>query len=202
MHEAGTLSEITTRDRHSKVDAKTLAQIWRIGLGPTQQTLKTTTQVGIRHAVNLLTHRYKTYIIHGYNARRLNMKIYFDTLFPKFRSLNKNTCAQLFTNTEFIILHPSKSNAGAGNCLREIIDDIGITINMRFDNAVDFLREGTELMNSIKKHYINWNVTKPYIQYHNRVEDGIKRIKLKRKSTMQRTGYSPRQWDYGMKHDA
>ena len=34
--EVDTFSEITTKERHSKLDAKTLAQIWRIGLGPAQ----------------------------------------------------------------------------------------------------------------------------------------------------------------------
>ena len=155
LDEAATVSAITTKERHYKVDTKILEQIWRIGLCPAQQTLKTTTQVGIRHAVHPLTHRYKTYIIHGYNVRCLNMTIYFDTLFPKIRSLNVKKCAQLFTDTEFISLHPSKSMAEAGNCLNEFIDDIRMPMNMHFDHAVEFLGEGTELMNSIKKHYIN-----------------------------------------------
>ena len=101
-----TVSKITTKGRHSKVDAKTLAQICRTGLGTVQQSLKTTTQVGVRHNVHPLTRRYKMDIIHGCNARGLNTTIYFDTLFPKFISLNGNTCAQLFTDTEFISLHP------------------------------------------------------------------------------------------------
>ena len=67
-----------------------------------QQTLKNTTWVGIIHAVHPSTRWYKTDIIHGYNDRRLNTKMYFDTLLPKFRSLNGNTFAQLFTDTEFI----------------------------------------------------------------------------------------------------
>ena len=108
-------------------------QRWRIGLGPAQQTLETTSKVGIRHAVHSLTCRYKTDIIHGYNIRRSNTKMYFDTLFPKFRSLNGNTRAQLLSDTEFISLHPSKSKAESGKCLNTFIDDIGIPMNMRFD---------------------------------------------------------------------
>ena len=122
--EAATVLEITTIERYSKVDAKKMAQRWRIGLGPAQHTLKTTTQVGIRHNFHPLTRRYMTDIIHGYNARRLNTTTNFDTLFPKFRSVNGNTCAQLFTDTEFISLHSSNSKVEAGNCLDEVIDDI------------------------------------------------------------------------------
>ena len=138
-----------------------MAQICRIGLGPSQQTLNTTTQVGIIQTVHPLTRRYKTDIIHAYNARRLNTAMYFDTLFPKFISLNKNTCGQLFTDTEFIILHPSKSKAEAGNFLNKFIDDIGIPINKRFDHTAELLGDGSEFMKSTKKHSINWNVIEP-----------------------------------------
>ena len=110
--------------------------------------------------------------------------MYFDTLFPKFRSLNGNICAQLFTDTEFISLHPSKSKTEAVNCFNEYIDDIGIPMNMRFDHAAEFLGAGTEFMNSIKKHSINWNVTEPFSHWKNCVEDGIKQINLICKSNM------------------
>ena len=69
--------------------------------------------------------------------------MYFFTLFPKFGSLNGNTCAQLFTYTEFISLHTLESKAEAGNYLNELIDDIGITMNMRFDNAADLFHPKT-----------------------------------------------------------
>ena len=36
LDEAAAVAEITTKERHSKVYAKTLAQIWRIRLGPAQ----------------------------------------------------------------------------------------------------------------------------------------------------------------------
>ena len=150
---------INTKECHYKVDDKTLTQRWRIGLGPAQQTLNTTTHVGIRHSFHPLARRYKTDIIYGYNTSRLNTTIYFDTLFPKFGSLNRNTCAQLFTDTEFISLHPSKSKVEAGNCLNIFINDTEILMNTHFDNAEEFLGEGTETMNIIKKHSIDWNVT-------------------------------------------
>ena len=69
--------------------------------------------------------------------------MYFDTLFPKFRSLNGNTCAQLFTDTTFISLHPTKLKAEAGNFINKFIDDIGILMNIGIDHAAWFLREGT-----------------------------------------------------------
>ena len=66
--EAAAISKITTNKRHSKVDAKTMAQIWRTRLGPVNQTLKTITQVEIRHAFHPFNRRYNMDIIHGYSA--------------------------------------------------------------------------------------------------------------------------------------
>ena len=113
--------------------------------------------------------------------------MYFDTLFPKFRSLNGNTCAQLFTYTEFISLYPSKSKEEAENCLNKFIDDIGIPMNMRFDHAAYFLGEGNEFMKRVNKRSINRNINEPYSHWQNRAEDGIKRFTLIQKITMQRT---------------
>ena len=82
--------------------------------------------------------------------------MYFDTLF----SNNKNTCAQVFTYIEFIMLQTLKSKVEVGKFLNKLIDDIRIPMNMLFDHAAEFLGEGTEFTKSIKKHSINWNNTK------------------------------------------
>ena len=58
------------------------------------------------------------------------MTIYVDKLFSKFGSLNGNTCAHIFTDTESIRLHTSNSKAEAGYCLNEFIDDIRIPMNV------------------------------------------------------------------------
>ena len=64
-YQAATVLAITTNERHYKVDDKIVAQRWSIGLDPAQYTLKTTIQVGVRHAVYPLTHWYNTDLIHG-----------------------------------------------------------------------------------------------------------------------------------------
>ena len=50
-----TASDITTEERHYKVHAKTLAQIWSIVLSSLHQTLKTTAQVGLDTMSNHLS---------------------------------------------------------------------------------------------------------------------------------------------------
>ena len=61
------------------------------------------------------------------------------------------------------------------NFLTSFIDDIGITMNVGLDHAVEFLGEITEFINSVKNQSIDWNVTEHYSHWKNRAEDGIKR---------------------------
>ena len=191
-----------TNERHTtKVGYRDLARRWNIGLESAKRTLQTTTQVGIRQAVHPLSRRYKTDLIHGSNARRLQSQWYSDTLFSKFKSLNGNTCAQIFTDTKMPSVHPTTTKADAGYCLEEFIDDVGIPSNLRFDGAREHLGPNTPFMKTIKRNHISWNVVEPYSHWQNRAEDMIKKLKLRWKSTRRRTGCSPRLWDYGMVHE-
>ena len=74
----------------------------------------------------------------------------------------------IFTDTEFISLHPSKSKTDVGYCINEFIDDTIIQMNMRFDHAAEFLGERNEFMKIINEHSINWNINEPYSRWKNR----------------------------------
>ena len=78
-----------TKEPHARVTPEDLAKRWRIGLQIAKQTLGVTTQLGIRHAVNPLTRRYRTDFLHSSNARRIEGKWYGDTLFSKCTSYDE-----------------------------------------------------------------------------------------------------------------
>jgi len=198
----GSRISAVTEERHSKVGYSELARRWRISLDSAKQTLKTTTQIGVRTAVHPLTRRYKTGLIHGHNARRLQSQWFTDTLFSKFKSLNGNTCAQLFTDTGMVTIHPAVSKSAAGDCLEEFIDEVGIPSNLLFDGASEHLGPNTTFMKAVKKHAINWRVIEPHSHWQNRAEDMIKKVKHRWKTTQSRIRCSPRLWDYGIVHEA
>ena len=54
------IASTTTSDRHCDISPETLSEKWRIGLKTARETLRITTQQGIRQAVRPLTHRYRT----------------------------------------------------------------------------------------------------------------------------------------------
>jgi hypothetical protein len=88
------------KNRHSRVTPETVARILRCGLETAKNTLQSTTQRGVRHAIHPLHRRYQVDHL-NLNRRRLNDTFYMDTLFSKVTLMNGNVCAQLITNGKF-----------------------------------------------------------------------------------------------------
>jgi hypothetical protein len=90
-------SYIGARNRHSHVSVEEVARKFKCGIEAARQTLKATTQLGVRHTIHPLHRRYRV-DTHNFYRRRLNDVFYSDTLFSKVRSINGNVCAQVYTN--------------------------------------------------------------------------------------------------------
>ncbi len=110
-----------SNNRHSSVSNENLSERWNIGLQQAKQTLKVTTQRGVRSAIMPLSRRYRT--DHMYQERKLrNQKFYTDTLFGKYKSLTDNTCLQIFANeSHFVKAYPMETKAMAGAALRQFV---------------------------------------------------------------------------------
>ena len=86
-----------------------------------KQTIKVTTQQGVRSAILPLSRRYRTDRM--YNQRKLRgQRFYTDTLIGKYKSLNNNTCAQIFANESFFAkAYPMEKKSMVGVALRQFI---------------------------------------------------------------------------------
>ena len=67
-------------------------------------------------------------------------------------------------------------------------------MNSIFDHASEQLGAKSFFMTSMKKHSINWKVTKSYTHWQNQAEDGIQRIKLDGSTLCEELATHP---DYG-----
>ena len=85
------IANTTSRNRHCDISPKSLSQKLRIGLNTAHDTLKVTTQQGIRQAVHPITRRYRTDTM-SLKIRRLRATVYTDTGFINTESLAQNTC--------------------------------------------------------------------------------------------------------------
>ena len=200
-HRDPTVSFIGSKDRHSQVNAETVAKRFRCGIETAQKTLKATTQRGVRQAMHPLNRRYRVDHL-NLTRRRLNDTFYMDTLFSKVKSLAGHTCAQLITNGTFTRVYPmaSKASANIAAALAEFIDDVGIPDTLVCDLASEQTGKNTEVMQLIRRMHIKMRMAEKGrgITQNHRAEAEIREVKTKWKTRMRSNQVPSRLWDYGL----
>jgi hypothetical protein len=186
---------IESARRHSNVTAEDLAKKWHVGLETARQTLKVTTQYGIRHSEQLMGQRFRTDIFH-LNHNYLQTRMYTDTLFSKVLSIKGNKCAQVFCNEDFIKVVPMTSKSHAGRALKDLIDEVGVPTQILADGAAELTKENTEFMQTVRRYHINLRHTEPYTPRQNFAERMIKELKRKWRHRMVIRSIPTRLWDY------
>ena len=154
-HRDVNISFVGSKDRHSQVNAETVARKFRCGIETAQRTLKTTTQRGVRHSIHPLHRCYRVDHL-NLHRRRLDDTFYMDTLFSKVKSLNGRTCAQLITNGNFTCIYPmeSKASSNIAQALTEFIDDVGIPGTLMCDLATEQTGKNTDVMKLVRRFQI------------------------------------------------
>ncbi|KAI2490038.1 Reverse transcriptase (RNA-dependent DNA polymerase) [Fragilaria crotonensis] len=200
-HREVNVSFVGSKERHSQVNAETVARKFRCGLETAQRTLKTTTQRGVRQSIHPLHRRYRVDHL-NLHRRRLNDTFYMDTLFSKVKSLNGHTCAQLITNGTFTRIYPmeSKSSHNIAQALSEFVDDVGIPGTLICDLASEQTGKNTEVPKAIRRFHIRLlpaEKGRGTTQNH-RAETEIREVKTKWKTRMREHQVPTRLWDYGL----
>jgi hypothetical protein len=138
-----------TQERHHTLTAEGLAKKWNIGLRTARNTIKATTQLGVRSAIGPLTRRYRTDLLQS-KYRRLNTTFYTDTLFAKCKSIAGNSVAQIYTDGKgFVHVDPRSSKSLAGLTLDAFAEDIGIPRCIIFDGAAEQTGKNSNFQKSI-----------------------------------------------------
>jgi hypothetical protein len=104
---------IMSNDRHSKVTAEDLVRTWNIGLQTAKDTLKATTQRGVRTSTRPMSRRVRVDHM-DLHVRRVPGSWYCDTVLARVKSLLGNICANVFTNGRFTKVVPMQSRKEAG----------------------------------------------------------------------------------------
>ncbi len=81
-HREVSLSFVGSKDRHSHVNAETVARKFRCGIETAQRILKTTTQCGVRQTIHPLHRQYRVDHL-NLHCRQIDDTFYMDTLFSK-----------------------------------------------------------------------------------------------------------------------
>ena len=193
------VSAISLNQRHTRVTAEEIARKFHCGLQTAQNTLKATTQMGIRHAIHPLSRRYRTDIMQS-RLRRLAGTWFADTMFSTCKSLNGKTCAHVFTNGKFVYLEPITSKREVGLALQSFGHDVGIPQTLVFDGSQEQCGPKTEFMKFIRNHEIQWRIIEPHSHWQNKAEGMIREIRKKWRAMCQRRKVPRRLWDYALVH--
>ena len=189
---------VITSNRHHAVTPELLAKKWGCGLQTARNTLRHTTQFGVRSAIGPLTRRYRTDLLQLHHTR-LNTTIYTDTMFAKVKSLKGHTCAQVFTDGKgFIHAIPMKSKKDAGTALRTFIQDFGIPRVLAYDGAKEQVGPGTEFQKSLRAYHIKDHTSEPDTPNQNRAEAAIRELKRRWKQRIMKRRVPKRLWDFGI----
>ena len=184
-------------DRHAKIDAINLAEIFGIGFNRAQATLFATTQRGVRSAILPISRRYRADRMYG--IKRLNGKFSTDTLYGICKSLRGYVASQIYSHKcGFVVPYHMKAINGenVGTSLGNFIHEYGVPERLTFDGAAIQVGKSTKFMNYIRKHYIDYHVSSPRRPNENPVEGSIREIKKRAYRLKSKYGVPDRLWDF------
>ena len=148
--DARNMNGVTSNDRHSKATPEELARKWNIGLQTAKDTIRVTTQRGIRTAIHPMTLRVRVDHLHLHRPR-LRGTWYTDTLLSKVKSKLGNTCANVYTQGKFTRVIPMTSRKDAGKSLVDFTDDVGIPERLITDGATEFTGRHMEFIKEARR---------------------------------------------------
>ena len=183
--------------RHTDVSAQELSERWFIGIAQAKDTIRVTTQNYTRSAILPLSRRYRADRV--FEKPLLRGDFYTDTMDGRCKSLNGNRYAQIMANKDFFaVAYPMTNKSGAGDSLRQFINEYGRPEKLTFDGSQEQCGKKTEFMQNVRKYSINYHVTEPYRPNHNFAEGVIREIRKKWYRIMVRKSVPQRLWDYGL----
>ena len=167
---------ISKDTRHLGVLAEELSDYWCIGIAQAANTVKVTTQRGMRLALFPLSRRY-----HAdralFEKPLLRGDFYTDTMDGRCKLLDGNRYAQVFANkNHFAVMHPIQSKLLSGEGLCQFIHDYGRPEKLTFDGSGKQCGKKTEFIKNVRKYSISHHVLETKRHNHNAAEGVIREI--------------------------
>jgi hypothetical protein len=183
--------------RSTRVSPEKLSQRWGIGLEVAKQTLKMTTQKGIRQVVGPIERRLRTRQAHLRYKQLSNRhgRFYTDTFFASMPTLSGKTMAQLYTNDiHFMKIYPMMSKSDTADSLLSFIHHVGIPASIHSDYAKE-IKQG-KFHKLCKEYHIPVTTTEPYSPWQNRAEGAIRELKRHVQRKMHSQNVPQPLWDF------
>ena len=126
----------------------------------------------VSSAILPLSRRYQTDLL-SLGLCQINMQCFTDTLFEGVKSLNNNTCSQLFIDRKYIYTCPMKRKREAGDVLKNFTEYVSIPNFIISYIASEQTGHNTEFMTLINKYCIGDRTAEMYYTWKNLAQNLI-----------------------------
>ena len=194
LEESG-VAAIRTGDVTSDVTPENVARRWMVGLETAKNSLRVTTQQGVRSIPNPATRRFKTQMAH-LRYPRLRGMFYADIMEPKIRSIDLQRYAHIIGNGRgYTKAFPMQRKNESIYVLDDFVKKVGIPEVLLCNN--DSTMEGWgEWKKRIRKYSIDPKYTEPYSPFQNKAELDIRELKRMTRRFQDKTRSPRRLWNY------
>ena len=198
---SATSSGVIHSSQKKPVDAPTLARRWMIPEARAKQTVRRTTQRGVRDLVNpTLSRRYPTND-RWHRYPRLNHMMFTDTMFAGTRSKQGNKTAQVFaTDFGWTRAYPMVSKGLAHEALSLLFVREGVPPTMMMDNAKEQVQG--DFRRKCREADCHMKATEPHSPWMNAAETQIRELKRGVSRKMIRTQSPKCLWDHCLELEA
>ena len=186
-------------DRHKKLTAESISELWGIGKSRAMATIDATTQNGTRSAILPLSRRYRA--DRRYNLKRLEGDFSTDSLYAEIKSLLGNKYAQIYSlRNGFTAIYPLTDLSGdsIGYSLNDFSHDFGIPARLKLDGFSSQIGRKTLMMKTIRENKIDYHISEPYSPNQTPAEGAIRETKKRWYRIMMKKGVPKRLWDFGL----
>jgi len=201
-----TINETFSTARHSNVSAERVSKVFGIGLGRARETLRVTTQAGIRRTnphQGPLTRRYPRSTRRFESEEpRLPGKWYMDWVAANVKSINDDTGAFFIGNGRGFIdcfPRPRHTSEFATDALNEFMINVGTPERLMCDYAKEFCGHKTPFVKNARKRKIDLVYAEGHRHELGPVDVQIRESKKKWQDSHSTKDVPTRLWPYGLK---
>lgn len=199
-----TMNKVMANSRHSIITAEHIARTFNVGLNKANETLKATTQKGIRTANYPLTRRYRVDHLH-LKRNYLNGKWCVDWMPSSVKSITQCKGAFVYSNGTYAEIYPKEDNTqvSAAATLQDFCRDVGVPETLKSDRAQEFCGRDSEFKKLTRKKGIDMSYAEPGREGQvYRVDISIRELKKRWHQKMTSKNVPKRLWDFGIRHAA
>jgi hypothetical protein len=181
--------------KHGVLSPLELSKRWFIGLNSAKRTLERTTQRGVRDYSTFKGTRRLRHLTYQLMYRHLRSSVYTDTMFSSVKSLQGNSCAQIYaTWFQWVTAYPIPSKGDAHFTLDRLHREYGIFHTIIPDNAKE-LTQGEFKRKALKAgSYIA--LIEAYSHNQNLAESDMREIRRMFRKAMRQTHAPYVLWDF------